>query len=570
MATPVADSFSAATGAVVFAGKSGTVAATSVGVVDYPNQRVYQRLGTSRSVPISGTCAGNPSILQWRVVDHTSGTGVTAWATLLTNPPASWNTDITIPQGGWYKVQVRCGVDNTKSATTSNKMGVGIVIGMFGQSNMVNRKDTSGGLRPLGDKRAVWYNSTNTAYERVGNINDNAPANTEASNSALYNTSPGVTVQTSVNGDGFVFTANLISQGVNAPVCQVFHALGGTTISQWQPGQSLWNAFVAKVAAVGGMEAAIYHQGESDATSNTKSSYKTSLANIHAGLKAVTGRTNSNFKFGIIILGTGPYSGSAPGKFGVIRAAQIEYATQTAGAYISSSAHDTATGADTVHIGGDFNKIARKDAKSFLWKVEGVGTNSDGPKVTSASRSGTTVTLTVTHAGGAALTDGAGGSGTALTGHQFFDSGAGGTMTASFATNVMTVTVAPPQALQVGMLITGGVSIPANTYISSFGTGTGGTGTYNLTTTPGTLSAQLVGAEIGVAATSIVGNTLVLTLASTPIGTLTYSYGMTDVPHGFGTTSNSFIPASCVYDNATYYNSTIGCPLQPMAAIAVT
>jgi hypothetical protein len=33
-------------------------------------------------------------------------------------------------------------------------------------------------------------------------------------------------------------------------------------------------------------------------------------------------------------------------------------------------------------------------------------------------------------------------------------------------------------------------SVPANTYIASFGTGVGGTGTYNLTTTPGTIGSQ--------------------------------------------------------------------------------
>lgn len=66
---------------------------------------------------------------------------------------------------------------------------------------------------------------------------------------------------------------------------------------------------------------------------------------------------------------------------------------------------------------------------------------------------------------------------------------AANTFTASFATNVMTVTVAPALPLKVGQAITG-ASIPANTYIKAFGTGTGGTGTYTLTTSPGTLAAQ--------------------------------------------------------------------------------
>lgn len=66
---------------------------------------------------------------------------------------------------------------------------------------------------------------------------------------------------------------------------------------------------------------------------------------------------------------------------------------------------------------------------------------------------------------------------------------AGNAGTASFATNVMTVTVAPAVPLQVGdAIVSSGVA--ANTFIKAFGTGTGGTGTYTLTTTPGTIAAQ--------------------------------------------------------------------------------
>jgi hypothetical protein len=63
-------------------------------------------------------------------------------------------------------------------------------------------------------------------------------------------------------------------------------------------------------------------------------------------------------------------------------------------------------------------------------------------------------------------------------------------VTASFATTVMTVT-ATTGVLAVGQSITG-AGIPANTYIASLGTGTGGAGTYNLTTAPGTVSSETV------------------------------------------------------------------------------
>lgn len=60
-------------------------------------------------------------------------------------------------------------------------------------------------------------------------------------------------------------------------------------------------------------------------------------------------------------------------------------------------------------------------------------------------------------------------------------------ITASFATSVMTVT-ATDAVLKVGQAITG-AGVPANTYIASLGTGTGGNGTYNLTTAPGTVAS---------------------------------------------------------------------------------
>ena len=62
--------------------------------------------------------------------------------------------------------------------------------------------------------------------------------------------------------------------------------------------------------------------------------------------------------------------------------------------------------------------------------------------------------------------------------------------TCSYATSVMTCTVAPTSGtFQVGQSIVAD-GIPANTVISSLGTGTGGTGTYNLSTSPGTRAAR--------------------------------------------------------------------------------
>lgn len=69
-----------------------------------------------------------------------------------------------------------------------------------------------------------------------------------------------------------------------------------------------------------------------------------------------------------------------------------------------------------------------------------------------------------------------------------------GAAQASFATNVMTVTVAGTGSFAVGQVITS-AGVTVGTFITSLGTGTGGTGTYNLSTTPGTIAAQAVTAS---------------------------------------------------------------------------
>ncbi len=82
-----------------------------------------------------------------------------------------------------------------------------------------------------------------------------------------------------------------------------------------------------------------------------------------------------------------------------------------------------------------------------------------------------------------------------VAGGGFFDSGTatefknlrGTSFTASFATNVMTVSAIAQGQLAVGQVVVA-AGVATGTTITSFGTGTGGTGTYNLSTSPGTIA----------------------------------------------------------------------------------
>lgn len=59
--------------------------------------------------------------------------------------------------------------------------------------------------------------------------------------------------------------------------------------------------------------------------------------------------------------------------------------------------------------------------------------------------------------------------------------------TATFATNVMTVATVSSGTVKVGDAVTS-AGVATGTYVTALGTGTGGTGTYTLSTSPGTIS----------------------------------------------------------------------------------
>lgn len=495
MATPVADNYSAASGFVMACGTTNSQAATALTVTDFLNNRVFQRITGGKSITISGTYTGNASVIEARIVDFTSGTAITAWKPVATFPTGgTYSGVINVPQGCWYRVQVRDGVNNAITAQGSNSFGVGIVIAMLGQSNMENRRATPGGY-PLGDKRSIYFRDT-LVWDRIGNINDSAALNTEQGGAGYG--SP--TLNGDSNGAGFVYTANLIAQHFNLPVCLVEFAASGASITVWMSGQTHWNNFVTRAGLAGGdFELALWHQGESDANTMSIATYKTNLTTLHTQLKTLTGRNNNTFKLGVIGLGIGSFSGSSEGEFGKIRQAHLEYARENAGAFYSTSAHDTYT-TDGVHLGGDsFNKIARRDAKSIIAQM-GYGVSAAGPRIGSATRSGSLITINIIHSGGSTLADGGGGTGSSLTGFEVFDNGV-----------LMTI-----------------------------------------------LSTQITS-----------NSTIELLLSAVPSGVVTLQYAMMNNPHGLNATTAPTL-ASIVYDNATYYNSTIGCPLQPLGAITVT
>lgn len=504
MALPAKTLYCAATGVLLSAGIA-LHAGTGVTITDFADLTQYQRdtSGLGKTINVTIQTTGSPSRIEWRAVDYYTSAQISPWTTLIDNPGASATVPIYMPASKWAKIQVRDSVNNALTHSTTTRMSVGIKWGWAGQSNMFNRLTTAF-ASPTGDRQCLI--AGRVTPKRLGNINDSVAANT-VSGSPGYST--GLTTQVDVRGDALVYFANLLSQNLGMTVMIIERATSGSNIDNWMSdagSKAPWTDFVTAVTAQGGdIEGCTWHQGETNANTMSRATRLTKMAQLHGQMHTLTGRNASTFKFCITTIGPGPYIGSSDGEFGTIREADNWYARNTAGAFIGASAHNAATPGDPVHIDGEgFGRIGRVEAKSVL-AAYGIGVSGAGARITGMARSGTTVDVSVVHSGGTALTDGAGGTGTALTGFQFFDAGAGGAAIAVTGSTILNAT------------------------------------------------------------------TIRLTLASAPVGALTGSYAMADVPHGvFVGPGNSFVPASTVCDNATYYNSTVGCVLQPLAAITVT
>jgi hypothetical protein len=412
------------------------------GYTDFLNQRVFQRVGTSRTLTVNMTCTGNaPSGVEAQVVDYTNGSTIIKNWTLLTNLQASNGVltgELNVPQGGWYRLKIRSTNDPATVITGTLKFGVGIVIGFIGQSNMYFFTTDYLKLPNCGPRSIEYIGS---AYRRIGQYNDAYAA------SLLYNVAGGYSTYSRDNnnlqGDALVIFANEIVAGLNIPVLAIAAPVSGSRIGSWIPASSAnWSAFANMVTATGGdMEMVLWYQGESDAVDQSNSSMTAGWDTLRQQFYTLTGRTAANSHFGLVSLAAGQYNNSTPGQFGAMRQWQVSYGTAgTQGVFYLGAAHDSDL-RDSVHLSNaGLNRMGKRWAAAALYRY-GIGSPSNGPYVTGATYNGSIVTVTLAHSGGTALVDGGGGNGSALTGFEFKDANG----------NVLTVnstTIASPTTLQ--------------------------------------------------------------------------------------------------------------------------
>lgn len=412
--------------------------ASAISVVSLPNQVIFQRLGTSRNVPVGGSVTGDVGTsVEARVIDSATSSEITPWTVIgQSGNDTNFAGMLNVPVGGMYKLQARVAGSQTLVATSATVFGVGVVVGLSGQSNAVNFM-TGVEKYPLGYKLSFVYDGSAKIGRRLGNTKDTLPPNSP-NGTAGY---PSVNNDGS-RADGPVYLVNTLALELGMPVMLVDMSFAGDPIADWTNGaaNNNWEQFKAKLILAGGdMELMYWYQGESNAHTATKEYMETNWNALYSLVVSQVGRTSATFKMGMVSLGTGSYLGSIEGEFGRFRVWQRDFSKNTVGWFYAGGAHHMDT-TDGVHLkGGGMAYLGTVLPRSYL-ALKGIGVSGAGPYITGASRDGLTVTLTVAHSGGTALKDGAGGAGAAQKGYRFFDAGAAGAQIGYTSTAILSPT----------------------------------------------------------------------------------------------------------------------------------
>jgi hypothetical protein len=262
----------------------------------------------------------------------------------------------------------------------------------------------------------------------------------------------------------------MLTAEMGIPVFLINSSTGGQPISYWMDGSQGWADVKSAVAAAGGdFEFGFWYQGESDAHTASALYMQNKWDTLRNQCQALTGRGSTTLRLGMVSLGPGSYGGSTEGQFGAMRVNQATYSSTAPGWFYAGGIHDGVTPGDYVHIDGDSHgRLGRREARSLL-ALYGKGVSGAGPRIVSVSLSGSKVVFTVQHAGGSALKDGIGGTGTALTGFTIRGKNSG-TVLAYTATAItgantfkLTLTAAPTEPITAEYAIT---DVPHGAYAS--------------------------------------------------------------------------------------------------------
>lgn len=381
--------------------------------------QVVQRVVGQAAVTISGNYYSATDGIQARVVDHNTDNEVVAWTTItMSQSEGLYSGTITVPEGGWYNIQIRKLNNDSVRLNTSLRIGVGVLVGVIGQSQAEQMFTTTSSPDSVNDitsrfDETGWARATANGAIRLGNT---------------LATALGVPI-------------GLLDFGVSGSALffDVENGFGWWRDEAGQPSAN-WAAFISAstgLDSIGGLcEYIVWMQGEREAISAAKTSaqYVSGFADFRTN--QLYGEIQNNIPIIITTLArTSNPSNGTDASWSEIRNAQ-ETIGGLSNHYLVNLI-DMPYGSDDIHWSAAGRATASdRIAQAILFSLSEVSFYL-APTITSFSVTGAdTVTVAINHNGGTDFTPTSG-----ITGFSATDNTGALTITSAVRTNATTITL---------------------------------------------------------------------------------------------------------------------------------
>jgi len=349
---------------------------TAFALTDIASGRLFQRSAAQTSGPVSaaGTyTGGTPNAIELQVLKVSDNSVVKDWTAASGSiGGGAWSATVTgVPQGGSYYVKARPANAPGLAQTGANPFYVGILIVMYGQSNML-------------------YMSSRAASPPA------AAAGTTYFNGSAWAAVPAA--------NGVRELLNGLTAATGCPCAALNGAIAGVPIASLVKGQTAYINLAAQIAAASGdFEFIVWHQGEGDSANGTsQATYLAALSQLHSDLVTDFGRSKAQSP--IIVAGLARVEGGAGGfgndvSWDAMERTLLDGATTNASTYYSHSNRDAVMfSGDSVHWDGTSCGRAGKRYARTISTI--LGATSGYPNwhiASSAVVDGTTTTVDVAH-----------------------------------------------------------------------------------------------------------------------------------------------------------------------------
>lgn len=299
----------------------------------FTDKHVIQRRGAAADVPLAGawrsSSSGVPSGIEARMVEFDTGLPLPGldWQVIDPAPAAGhWaGTLPDVPEGGWYRIEVRFADNPSTTLMAPHRIGVGMVFAALGQSSMA-KLFTEISFSDDGDLGTVSNELPDPLTHRLGygdpRISQTKRGGYLRTVSSLPPPSPG-----EVTGAGGTRLVNNLVNELQIPVRVLDYAIDGTSILDWtDPSWIGRRNFEDGLRTAGGeAELILWFQGGTDILNGMAGPvYEDHLETLYLQLRDLLPVTR-DLEFFVAVQARGDYGGTHDTAYTDIRGVQLRW-----------------------------------------------------------------------------------------------------------------------------------------------------------------------------------------------------------------------------------------------------